>query len=97
MRYLLLLCTCLLWATAARAFDSTTQGVIVTGYVSSKVTSAPFDQKLIVDARDDAAVFVASQGLARGARLEAALRALRQASPALNASDLELAQAILVQ
>ncbi|RMS38821.1 hypothetical protein ALP71_04292 [Pseudomonas coronafaciens pv. garcae] len=33
----------------------------------------------------------------RGARLEAALHTLRQADAKLHASDLELAQAILVQ
>lgn len=97
MRYLLLLLAFLCWGTTAYAFDTSTQGVVVSGYVTSQVTTAPFDQKLIVDALDDAAAFVASDGQMRGARLEAALEALRQTTPGLNASDLELAQAILVQ
>jgi uncharacterized protein (TIGR02448 family) len=47
-------------------------------------------------ARDDAASFVASEGRIRGARLEAALRQLRERDAAARrASDLELAQAIL--
>jgi uncharacterized protein (TIGR02448 family) len=97
MRYLFLLAPFLCWATSAQAFDATTQGLVVSGYVTSKVTTAPFDRKLIIDARDDAALFVATQGTDRGVRLEAALDALRHHAPELTASDLELAQAILVQ
>ena len=75
----------------------TTQNVVLSGYVTSKVTSAPFDHKLIRAAQDDAAVFIASDGQTRGAQLESALRYLRQNTPKLSASDLELAQTILVQ
>ena len=75
----------------------TTQNVVLSGYVTSKVTSAPFDQKLIRAAQDDAAVFIASDGQTRGAQLESALRYLRQNTPKLSASDLELAHTILVQ
>ena len=84
-------------ASSAQAFDLTTQGLVVTGFASSQVTSAPFDRKLILAAQDDAAAFVASDGLMRGAQLESALKYLRQGQPKLHASDLELAQAILVQ
>ncbi|MCI3947964.1 Holliday junction resolvase [Pseudomonas syringae] len=87
----------LAFAGQAQAFDTTTQGLVKTGYVTSQVTTAPFDNKLIVAARDDAAAFVASDGHMLGARLESALRALRQSDAKLHASDLELAQAILVQ
>jgi uncharacterized protein (TIGR02448 family) len=97
MRYLLSLFACLLWAASAQALDTITQAVVVSGYVTSQVTTAPFDQKLIIDARDDAAAFVASGGEDRAARLEAALEALRRRLPDTTASDLELAQAILVQ
>ncbi|MCD5973147.1 DUF2388 domain-containing protein [Pseudomonas quasicaspiana] len=89
--------TCLLWTAPAQALDTTTQSLVITGYVTSKVTTAPFDRKLIVAAQDDAAAFVASDGELLGARLESALIALRQADPKLSVSDLELAQAILVQ
>ncbi len=81
----------------AQAFDTSTQGVVISGYVTSQVTSAPFDDKLILAARDEAAAFVASDGQLRGVQLEAALLHLRQQHTKLRASDLELAQAILVQ
>jgi uncharacterized protein (TIGR02448 family) len=77
--------------------DTSTQSLVITGYVTSQVTTAPFDRKLIVAARDDAAAFVATDGELKGAQLESALLALRQTKPKLSASDLELAQAILVQ
>ena len=85
------------WINHAQAFDLTTNTLVVTGYVTSKVTSAPFDRKLLLAAQDDAAAFVASDGYLRGAQLESALHYLRQSQPKLSASDLELAQAILVQ
>ncbi|UZJ60620.1 DUF2388 domain-containing protein [Pseudomonas sp. KU26590] len=84
-------------STQVMAFDVTTQSLVKTGYATSQVTTGPFDSKLIIAAQDDAAVFVASDGQLRGARLESALAYLRQTRPKLHASDLELAQAILVQ
>lgn len=93
--YLALLSCCL--CNSAQAFDSLTGGTVVSSYVASKVTSAPFDNKLILDSREDAAGFIASHGDYRGARLEAALFWLRERQPELVASDLELAGAILVQ
>lgn len=83
-------------AHAYDAFNLSTQGIVASGYATSLVTSAPFDHKLL-DARDDAAAFIASDGRLRGAQLEAALLYLRQTQPKLHAGDLELAQAILVQ
>ncbi len=97
MRFSLLALLALCWTQSAYAFDMTTQNVVLSGYVTSKVTSAPFDHKLIRAAQDDAAVFVASDGQIRGAQMESALRYLRQNPPKLNVSDLELAQIILVQ
>ena len=84
-------------STQVQAFDLTTQSLVKSGYATSQVTTGPFDSKLIIAAQDDAAVFVASDGQLRGARLESALAYLRQSRPKLHASDLELAQAILVQ
>jgi uncharacterized protein (TIGR02448 family) len=88
---------CLFCVSPAQAFDTTTQSLVKTGYVTTQVTSAPFDNKLILAAQDDAAAFVASDGQYKGARLEAAFRSLRHSHAKLHASDLELAQAILVQ
>ena len=50
----------------------------------------------IVQAQDDAAYFVATEGEVKGAQLDEALSYLRQTNPELNnASDLEIAAAIL--
>ncbi|NUT74029.1 DUF2388 domain-containing protein [Pseudomonas sp. C1C7] len=84
-------------AHAFDAFNLSTQGTVVSGYATSMVTAAPFDHKMLLAARDDAAAFIASNGQLRGAQLESALRYLRQTQSKLHASDLELAQAILVQ
>ncbi|MBH8614240.1 DUF2388 domain-containing protein [Pseudomonas mohnii] len=84
-------------AQAFDAFNLSTQGTVASGYATSIVTSAPFDHKLLLAARDDAAAFIASDGQLRGAQLESALNYLRRTQPKLHASDLELAQAILVQ
>lgn len=93
-RYALLL-ACL--AGHAQAFDGTTQVIVGMGYSTSQATTGPFDNKRIVAARDDATAFVASDGQIRGAQLESALMWLHRHSSSLRASDLELAQAILVQ
>ncbi|CRM09305.1 MULTISPECIES: DUF2388 domain-containing protein [Pseudomonas] len=85
------------WSPLSSAFDLTTQSTVVSAYATSKVTSAPFDKKVIMAAQDDAAAFIATDGQWRGAQLESALDYLRRNQPKLNASDLELAQAILVQ
>lgn len=71
MRYLLPLLFAAAGMASAHAMDTTTQSLVITGYVTSQVTVAPFDRKLLTQARDDAAAFVASDGLIRGARLEA--------------------------
>lgn len=93
--YLVLVGCCL--CGNAQAFDSLLAGSVASTYVASQVTSAPFDNKLILGSKDEAARFVASDGEIRGARLESALRWLRETHPQLAASDLELAEAILVQ
>ncbi|MBK5526477.1 DUF2388 domain-containing protein [Pseudomonas sp. TH06] len=85
------------WTTSANAFDVSTQNTVVSVWATGMVSSAPFDRKLLLAAHDDAAVFVASDGETRGARLESALHYLRKTRPKLHVSDLELAQAILVQ
>jgi uncharacterized protein (TIGR02448 family) len=52
----------------------------------------------VVDAREDAAAFVATDGAIRGARLEAALLHLRETGAAQrDASDMQLAQALLAR
>jgi uncharacterized protein (TIGR02448 family) len=62
---------------------------------TSDVSSSLRDNKIVQQARDDAASFVASNGDIRGARLESALVWIRGQLPTLQATDTQLAQAIL--
>jgi uncharacterized protein (TIGR02448 family) len=63
---------------------------------TSDTTTSVRDSKLVVQAKDDAASYVASSGDIRGAQLEAAFDTLRTRVPeARNASDQVLAEAIL--
>tara|TARA_Y100000780_G_scaffold101963_1_gene92494 strand:+ start:95 stop:409 length:315 start_codon:yes stop_codon:yes gene_type:complete len=55
------------------------------------------NNKVVLQARDDAASFVASNGAIRGVQLEAALQHLRAQQPGLNASDMQLAEDILAR
>lgn len=82
---------------AASSFGGTTAGASSAG-TSGSSGSTSEDDKVVLDARDDAASFVASAGRIRGAQLEAALRQLREHRvEARNASDMELARAILAR
>ncbi|MBO0366644.1 DUF2388 domain-containing protein [Pseudomonas shirazensis] len=63
---------------------------------TSDTTTSIRDSKIVQDAHDDAASFVASRGDIRGAQLESALNTIRQRVPeARDASDQVLAEAIL--
>ncbi len=62
---------------------------------TTNITSSIGDDKVVQEARTDAASFVASQGEIRGVRLEAALNHIRTALPQVRASDMQLAEAIL--
>ena len=63
---------------------------------TSDTTTSIRDSKVIREAHDDAASFVASNGNIRGAQLEAAFDTLRSRVPeARDASDQVLAEAIL--
>ncbi len=75
----------------------TSAGASSAGSGASSDSSSGND-KLVREAREDAAGFVASDGRVRSARLEAALRVMReQDADARQASDLELARAILAR
>jgi uncharacterized protein (TIGR02448 family) len=83
------------FAGASTAGSSAGAGTSAAGSSASSKTTSP-DDKLVLQARDDAASFVASDGRIRGAQLEAALRNLRERhAVAQRASDMQLAQAIL--
>ncbi|PQZ94511.1 MULTISPECIES: DUF2388 domain-containing protein [Pseudomonas] len=63
---------------------------------TSDTTTSIRDSKIVRDAHDDAASFVATKGEIRGAQLEAAFDTLRTRVPeARDASDQTLAEAIL--
>lgn len=88
-------------ATGANAtsFVVTTDALVgaidTTTNATSDVSSSFKDDKIVREARDDAATFVGSAGDIRGARLESAFQHIRQLAPQLQASDAQLAQAIL--
>ncbi len=65
---------------------------------SASSGSSSGDDKIVRAAREEAAGFVATNGAVRGVRLQAALLHLReQGNVATDASDLELARAILAR
>lgn len=99
MSRLLLACTLIVLSSSAFAgsFGGTTGGASAAGSSASSGSSSGND-KVVVQAREDAASFVATDGRIRGVQLEAALRHLRASSESARAaSDLQLAQAILAQ
>ena len=66
----------------------------------SQTTAATFnggqlEKQIILQAKDDATVFLASEGSTRGAYFQRALNYIRRVNPAQTASDYELAAAIL--
>ncbi|HCN46004.1 MAG TPA: holliday junction resolvasome, helicase subunit [Pseudomonas sp.] len=75
--------------------DSVVGAVAASTDATSDVTSSFRDDKVVRAARDDAASFVASNGDIRGVKLESAFAHIRQQVPTLQASDAQLAQAIL--
>lgn len=83
----------------ATSFIATTDGIVgtlkATTDLTSDATGSFRDNKIVRAARDDAASFVASEGAIRGVKLESAFEAIRQQAPQLQATDAQLAQAIL--
>ena len=86
-------------STNASSFYVTTDSLVRTLKATSDLTSDASgslrDNKIVRAARDDAASFVASEGAIRGVKLESAFESIRQQAPQLQASDGQLAQAIL--
>ncbi|MBB3103247.1 DUF2388 domain-containing protein [Azomonas macrocytogenes] len=102
-RYLYLLailCSATLFQAGTASASSFTA---MTDWTSARITDSTNgttesfeDDKIVQEAHDDAARFVASNGEQRGVRLEAALAHIRTKAPHLaEASDLQLAQAIM--
>lgn len=63
--------------------------------LSASLYSTFKDDKRIIPAHDDASSFIASGGAIRGVYLESLMQRIRQENPGLQASDEELASAIL--
>lgn len=84
-------------SVSASSFVITTDWTVkgVGSSSDASASSSKKDNKVILAAREDAASFVASQGAIRGAHLEAALAHIHQQQPGLQASDAQLAEAIL--
>jgi uncharacterized protein (TIGR02448 family) len=92
---LLALLACSSAPAFAGSFAATSAGASSAGTSASSASTSP-DDKVVLQARDDAASFVASSGRIRGAQLEAALRHMREHDAlAQRATDMQLAQAIL--
>ena len=84
-------------AVSASSFAGTSAGAASAGSSASSGSTSG-DDKVILQARDDAAAFVATDGRIRSAQLEAALRHLRERdASAREASDLALARALLAR
>lgn len=75
--------------------DGFWRSVVSSGATTASTYLTSRDHKLVAAAQDDAGSFVASQGAIRGPYLEAAMREVRAEHPGLQASDMELAHAIL--
>ncbi|MEB0046033.1 MULTISPECIES: DUF2388 domain-containing protein [unclassified Pseudomonas] len=83
----------------ASSFIVTTDAVVgalkSSSDATSNLSSSLRDNKIVRAARDDAASFVATNGAIRGVKLESALDEIHRQAPQLNATDEQLAQAIL--
>ncbi|SCY86570.1 DUF2388 domain-containing protein [Pseudomonas sp. NFACC37-1] len=77
--------------------DTFWRNVISSGATTGSTYLTFKDHKLIVAAQDDAGSFVASDGGIRGPYLEAAMQKVRADNPSLQATDMELANAILAK
>ncbi|MAG67495.1 DUF2388 domain-containing protein [Pseudomonas sp.] len=85
---------------AASSFVGTTDTIgssLANSVEGTSDASTGGNNKVFMQARDDAASFVASNGAIRGVQLEAALQHLRAQQPGLEASDMQLAEDILAR
>ncbi|MBA1201555.1 DUF2388 domain-containing protein [Pseudomonas capeferrum] len=77
--------------------DSFWRDIISSGATTASTYLTFKDHKMIIAAQDDAGSYVASQGQIRGPYLEAAMHKVRADNPGLQASDMDLANAILAK
>lgn len=97
MRKLVLVSSLLLCLPVGNALARVdAKDVATSAGVSASLYSTFKDHKMVIPARDDLSAFVASGGAIRGVYLESVLQQVRQDNPGINASDEDLANAILV-
>lgn len=77
--------------------DTFWRNVLSSGATTGSTYLTSRDHKLVLAAQEDAGSFVASDGAIRGPFLESAMRQVRAEHPGLQASDMELANAILAR
>ncbi|OLU25594.1 ribonucleotide reductase [Pseudomonas sp. PA15(2017)] len=82
-------------AAATQAHAANLRDILSSGATTASTYLTFKDNKMIVPAQDDASSYIASNGEIRGPYLEAALQKIRTDNPDLQASDMELATAIL--
>jgi uncharacterized protein (TIGR02448 family) len=86
-------------SASASSFVVTTDAVVraldMSSNATSKISSSFKDDKIVLAAREDAASYVATEGDIRGAQLEGAFQHIRETAPQIDATDAQLAQAIL--
>ncbi|WP_409284766.1 DUF2388 domain-containing protein [Pseudomonas protegens] len=75
--------------------DLSMSGLLTSSKGTAKISSSFKDDKVVLEARSDAAAFVASDGAIRGVRLESALQHIRRTLHNRPYSDAQLAAAIL--
>lgn len=80
---------------AAMADGDFVRQILSSGATTATTYMTFRDDKLVAAAREDAGSFVASDGAIRGPYLEAMLLKVRNEQPELQASDMQLASAIL--
>ena len=98
MRRMLFVSSLVLCLPFGSAFARVDAGDVATSAgVSASLYSTFKDHKMVIPARDDVSAFVASDGAIRGVYMESVLKQIRQDNPGLNATDEDLANAILGQ
>lgn len=98
MRHLLLVPSLLLCLPVGTALaDNTVRHVATSAGISASLYSTFKDDKRIIPAQDELSAFIASDGAIRGAYVESALQQARHDHPGLQASDTDLARAILAK
>ena len=97
MRRLLIASSLVLCLPMGALADVDAKDVATSAGVSASLYSTFKDDKRILPARDDASSFIASGGVIRGVYLESMIQRVRQDNPGLQASDEEIARAILIE